>query len=360
MSDDAGSIVTVDGRLDPDELGITMTHEHMFIDTVDAWYQEPPKPQYRKLAGEPISMDDLHYIHLQPHNHASNLRLESREEAIKEVSLYQQAGGSSIVDVTPKDAGADPEGVRAIARATGLNFIQGTAYYTQASHPPSLSDRSVEDLAAEFESDVTEGIDDTDVRAGIIGELGVSGDIHEDEENVLRAGARAARRTGAPISIHPPLYHEKSASYWALEILDILEEEGLAPEQVILCHQEFEDPVETTTLTNQLEFAERGGYVEFDAWGWHYDNIKQKQASPSDNWRMRAVLQLVEEGYESNLLFSQDVWTKIQRTKYGGFGYAHVLRDVVPRLEHRGVSRETLDQILIDNPRDVLTFANPE
>jgi len=90
-----------------------------------------------------------------------------------------------------------------------------------------------------------------------------------------------------------------------------------------------------------------------------FDLVTNNHASPSDNWRIRATLELIDEGYASNLVFAHDVCTKAQRCRYGGFGYEHVPRNIVPRLRERGVSQETIDQILVKNPRRVLTFDEP-
>jgi flagellin-like protein len=80
-------------------------------------------------------------------------------------------GGDTVVDVTPKGVGADPAAVRGLARSTGLQFVHGTAYYVRSAHPDRVDDATVEDLESEFVSDVREGIDDTDVRAGVVGEM---------------------------------------------------------------------------------------------------------------------------------------------------------------------------------------------
>lgn len=367
-TDDVGTVVTVDGRIDPEEVGVTTTHEHLFIDAVEAWFEPPSAPKERRIATEPISLENLWYVRRNPMQHKDNLLMGSIEEAIEEVKQFRRAGGDTVVDVTPKDAGCDPARVRGIARETGLNVVHGTAYYTKASHPDRFEDLSQDELAEtleeEFVSDVLDGIGETDVRAGIVGEIGLSDRIYPEEEAALRAGARAARRTGASLTIHPPgrtEYSQRDRTYptsrWALEVLDIVEEEGLSPERVVMDHMDrtiYED------LDYQRELADRGAYLEYDVWGLEMYLEKYDDSYPSDAWRVDAVCELIDDGYASQLLFAQDVYTKAQRRKYGGYGYSHLLENVVPMLRSRGVERETLDQILIDNPRDLLTFVEPE
>jgi len=283
----------------------------------------------------------------------------SFNDATEELSQFKRAGGQTVVDVSPKNTGEYPEAVRRVANQMELTMIHGTAYYSGYTHPDHVKSASIDEIAEEFVDDVHNGISDTDVRAGIIGEIGLS-EMAPREKHVLRAGARAARRTGAPLSIHPPLHHERSPSEYALEILDIVTEEGLNPGQVVLDHQDYCDEIEHPGVENQRELAQRGAYVEFDLWGWGMYIESEQHASPSDNWRARATIELIEDGYVDNLLFSHDICTNPQRRKYGGFGYSHILDNVVPMLSHHGVSERDIERIIRDNPQRMLTFAQPE
>jgi phosphotriesterase-related protein len=191
------------------------------------------------------------------------------ELAVAELRRFHRAGRNAFVDVTPKGIGADPRRVRGVARETGLTFVHGMAFYTAAAHPERLSVATVDEIADEFVSDVRDGIDDTAVRGGLIGEIGLSGHIRPEEERVLRAAARAACRTGAPLSIHPPGRaadeHQDGtypSSRWGLDVLDIVAEEGLPDDRVVICHQArtpFE--FEPAALDYKRELAEWGAYV---------------------------------------------------------------------------------------------------
>lgn len=367
MSEDTEMVVTTQGPVEPGALGITLPHEHTFIDLTDAWFEPPASAVDRRIAREPVSLENLRFIRRQPLTNMDNGRLESLEEAVDEISMFQQYGGSAIVDVTPKNTGHDPVRVRAVGRAAGVQVVHGTAFYTRGGHPDRVDTASVADLAAEFVGDVREGIDNTDVRAGIVGELGASNRIHEQEEKVLRAGAQAALQTGAPVNVHPPgrrpAAHQEftyPTSRWALDILDIFEEEGLPAERVVMSHMDrtrFE--LEPGSLDYQRQVADRGAYLEYDLWGTELYQETYHNGWPSDQERLDAVVELVSDGYLSNLLFSQDVCMKVQRAKYGGFGYAHLLRNVVPMLRHRGVDDDQIDVILRENPRRMLTFREP-
>src|SRR6185295_12280238 len=99
-------------------------------------------------------------------------------------------------DVTTIGLGPDPEALRDIARATGLSIIAGAGYYREKCLPADVLDKSIEELADELERWVVEGMYGTDVRAGILGELGTMSPIRPFEERQLQAAARIQRRTG--------------------------------------------------------------------------------------------------------------------------------------------------------------------
>jgi phosphotriesterase-related protein len=69
---------------------------------------------------------------------------------------------------------------------------------------------------------------------------------------------------------------------------------------------------------------------------------------------------MTEDGYGDRLLLSHDIFLKYCLTKYGGFGYAHIPENIVPWLRGLGASADDIEQVLVENPRDALTFAEPE
>lgn len=363
MPADAGHVVVTDGPRPPSELGITLPHEHVFIDFTAVDTPIPDSSVERRVAREPVSIDNLWYVRRNPMSHEDNRRLADASAATRELRRFVRAGGRTLVDVTPKNVGGDPVRVRGICRELGIQCVHGTAIYTQSFHPDRVHRQSIDDIRAEFVSDVREGIDGTDVRAGVIGEIGLSGHIHDAEENVLRGAARAAVETGAPIAVHPPgrtPHSQRDRTYpssrWGLEILDIVEAEGLAPNRVALCHMDrtvYED------LEYQRKLAQRGAYLEYDLWGHELHLDRYGDAYMPDSQRVDFTTALIDEGYASQLLFSHDVCNKVQYTKYGGFGYAHVLRNVPSMLQARDIAPETIDRILTQNPQEWLTFSNP-
>ncbi|SVA71621.1 uncharacterized protein METZ01_LOCUS124475, partial [marine metagenome] len=169
----SGKIQTVLGPINPEELGITMSHEHLLIDFRVVF--EDPKSQHRlALASEPISIGILGWLSYNWRSNLDNLLLDSEDTAIQEVSRFASFGGRSIVDATNIGIGRNPLGLTRISEATGLNIVMGSGHYVSSSHPADMRCKSEEDLANEIVRDITIGVGSTGVKSGIIGEIGCS------------------------------------------------------------------------------------------------------------------------------------------------------------------------------------------
>jgi phosphotriesterase-related protein len=205
-------------------------------------------------------------------------------------------------------------------------------------------------IADEIVNDLTIGVGDTGIRAGLIGEIGTSYKIRATEKKVLQAAARAQQRTGAPISVHLLPWRKNG-----IEALDILEGEGANLQQVILSHLSptCDDVQYHTTL------ARRGANVEYDFFGMEFYMDTVGRYMGSDYHSITALKRLIDEGCLERLLLSHDTGLKIQLTRYGGWGYAHLLKHVVPMLQQRGFGESEISTLLVENPRRVLTWGAP-
>jgi phosphotriesterase-related protein len=198
--------------------------------------------------------------------------------------------------------------------------------------------------------EIANGIGETDVRPGIIGEIGTSSPIHSDEAKILRVAAGAQTRTGLAINVHVAIFQRE-----ALAALDILEAAGADLGRVVISH-----------LDEQLDSAyhrailQRGAYVEYDTFGSEVYFDGEGSAEPSDRERLNALIELLNAGWADRLLISHDVCTKMQLLKYGGLGYAHILRTIVPRLQRRGVDAAMVQKLMVDNPARLLTIASQD
>ena len=345
----AGQVQTVLGAVAPSAIGITLPHEHLLID-FKVMFAEPAAASDKGRAWEPVSLGNLGWVRQNFNANLDNLRLLDEQVAQDEILLFKHAGGRTVVDPTPKTIGRDPQALARIARATGLNVVMGAGYYVDASHPADMDRRTVDELAREMIADVTTGVGDTGVRAGFIGEIGTTWPWTDNEKKVVRAAVAAQRETGAALMIHPGR-HERLP----LAIVDFIRKEGADLERTIMCHIErtIADPGVL------LELAATGVRLEYDLFGLETSYYPYNPAfdMPNDGERMRQILALIERGHLTQVLMSHDIAYKHALTRYGGWGYHHLLVNVVPRLRRLGVDEATVRTLLVENPRRALVFA---
>ncbi len=348
----ASKVQTVLGPIPPERLGVTMTHEHLLVDLAVA-HGEPDNASGKGLYNEPVSQDTVGRIRHYAAQNADNARLFDVPTAVQEVMLYKQHGGDSIVDATSIGIARDPIGLFRISRATGVNIIMGASYYVADSHPAGMDSLTEDDIFEQIVRDVTEGVDGTVIRSGVIGEIGCTWPLADNEHKVLRASARAQRVTGAPLLIHPG--RDETAP---LEIIEVLREAGADLSRTIMGHLD-----RTVFLRGTLtRIAEAGCYLEWDLFGNEnsYYALNPNIDMPSDAKRMDDIAWISAEGYEEKVLVAHDICAKHRLDKHGGHGYYYILGHIVPRMRKRGFSSEAIDNILVNNPRSALTFAEPD
>ncbi len=328
--------MTVAGPIDVEDLGLTLPHEHVMFDSTVFYDAEDPVfsrkdslPDWkREVMERGVRLETVGELRRDPMLARDNLILDNEDVAAHELQLFRNAGG----------------------KTTGVNIIASTGHYLAFTHPPDVASQSVDDIAKWMIDELNTGIDATDIRAGIIGELGVSeGGMHKDEEKVLRAGALAQRETGAPITIHNAIPTEKQG----LRVLKILESEGADLQRVIMGHMTHTVP----DPDYHRSIADSGAYIEFDRFGAElYNDIwgGKNFCEPRDAEVVREVAQLVREGYEDRILISHDIGFKVQLSSYGGLGFAHIPRRVLTYLRNLEVPDSAIDQITVENPARVL------
>jgi len=340
-------IRTVKGDISPEDLGTTLCHEHLRIE-LKKIFQEPADRKNFERAYSHVTLENLGWVRAHYINNLDNLGLYEEQLVVDEVSLFKEAGGSTLVEVTPVDIGRNPESLRRIAEATQLNIVMGSGYYVFGTHPTDLKVRSEDSLAEEMVNDIRQGVGDTGIQSGIIGEIGCSWPLHEDERKVLSAAARAQKETNCALTIHPG--RDPKAP---IEILEVIDKAGGNTARTIMGHLDrtYHD------LDSLLDFARMGAYLEFDMFGmesayYPFGNMDM----PNDGTRIDYLVSLIEEGFLDRLLVSHDIAFKHTLVKYGGCGYAHILQNAVPKMRSKGVTEEQLEAILKENPRQALAF----
>lgn len=343
---------TVSGPIAANKLGVTLPHEHIFVDARANFFFEPADQAGKELARAPVTLENLAWVRA----HAlSNLDcLQSPDEAVLtgELLAYKRAGGNTIVDVTTRPVGGDnPSGLQRLSRASGLNIIMGTGHYMGLQYSPEVAALTERQLTDGMVHDLTMGISDTGVRAGIIGEIGLTPALREDERRLLRACAAAQSETGAPLTIHPPGLDIRLIR----EILGILGENGGRLNRTVICHID----IMGLNLDTARSIADAGCYIEFDTFGHLFPPFllgESIMSFPSESQRIEAVVRLINEGYLERILLSHDTFLKVLMAAYGGFGYAHILNNIVPAMLRMGVTEEQVHTMMVDNPARLLAF----
>jgi len=336
-------IQTVTGPIEISKLGITSMHEHLLIEITGLW-RKPTEASRLALAKAPVSPEIIGELRYDPFVNFDNLQMLDIDLAVSEAMKFKELGGQTIVDVTNRYMGRDPLALRSIAQRTGLYIVMGCGYYMEYSYHQKLKDMSIEDITEEIVQEITVGVDGSGIRAGIIGEAGVSKDMTKQEVKMLRAQSRAQSITNVPLTIHTHGWGRQCN-----EIIDIVAEEGANLKMVILDHMgpslhDFE---------YQVSLLERGVFLEYDMIGMDYYYQEVDGQSPSDEENAKAVKCLIDAGYINQILLSQDIFLKMMLTHFGGHGYAHTLKHFIPRLKRLGVKEQQIHTLLIENPQRV-------
>ncbi len=341
--------MTVLGPVDANALGFTLPHEHIMFDS-SVWVAEPADPWKLEVSKRPVTMESVGELRRDPMICRDNLVLEDEDVALHELAMFSDAGGSTIVDVSSMGLRGDVERIRRLAERSGLNIVVATGCYVAESLPPDVASQDVDQLTEWMIHELNVGIDGTGIRAGIIGELGVSeGGMQPTEERVLRAAAAAQAQTGAPITIHNAIPHERQG----FKVLHVLKAAGADLTRVIMGHmtQSVPDSAYHRALADTgavLEFDRFGAELYNDSWGGK-NYCEQRDAEV-----VVEIADLIRKGYSDRILLSHDVGFKVQLSSYGGLGYAHIPRRVVRYLTNLEVPDEAIHQMTVLNPARLL------
>lgn len=351
-------IQTVLGPVEPEDLGITLMHEHVLVD-LTCNFVYPEEASLRAHLDAPVTTSMLGLLRRRPFSAClDNVRLTDEETAVREIGHFARAGGQSLVDCTVAGIGRDPLAVARVARATGLNVILGTGVYVEPAHPAWVADMTMEELTARFINEIVVGIGDTGVRAGIIGEIGTSGvakgdqnyrrvgDVTPNEEKVVRAAGRASVATGAAVTVHLDV-----RGTGAYTVMDVLASEGVSPDRMIMDHL---DPVGSFDYCKAI--ADRGAFVELDCFGRDYYSEELEIAWGSDTNRVALLARLLAEGLEDQIVVSQDICMKMDLREYGGQGYDHLLNWGLVMFRRAHITEAQVQKLLVENPRRALAF----
>lgn len=318
---------TVQGDVAPEELGLTLGHEHL-------------------IARPPAFVED------------DDLRLDDEDAASRELATFRDAGGGALVEMTTVDYGRDVAALQRVAARAEVHVIAATGFNKGRFADPIVARHGDEELEAWMIAEVRTGaapyvppeqavlnrdagaVGQGAGRAGLIKASTGAAGPGAQERRVLEAAARAQLATGAPIGTHT----ERAA--WALEQADFFVRADVAPEKVLIGHCDFRPD-----LAYLLEVASTGVRLGFDQFS--------KSKYLPDATRVALLTQLASEGRLEQVIVSGDLARRSYWPAYGDTeapGLAHVPRTVASMLRAEGWTDAHVDVLLRDNPRRWLAF----
>lgn len=334
-----GVVRTTIGDIAPESLGWVLPHEHLKC-TQLAVFVPPKNDAERCFAHVPVSEQQIDLIREDPLQNLDNIYLPGGDVVQAEVNLFRQSGGGTIVDLTTVGLGRDVHEAARIGEQCGINVVVATGYYVSASHSSNIEQYTEEQLTAEMLGEIEHGIGGSSIRAGVIGEIGTSSEIHMNERKVLRAAAFASNESGCAIVVHvqPP-------AWLGHEVLDLLLDAGASADRVALAHMDT-----ALDTSYHAELLDRGTHIMYDGFGLNWDFKSLGLEVPSDGQRVDAVMSLLARGYGNHIMMSHDVCTKIHLSRFGGPGYAHLFTQIAPMLRAGGCSDTDLERCFGKNP----------
>ncbi|MCP4382140.1 MAG: aryldialkylphosphatase [Hyphomicrobiales bacterium] len=336
-----GIVRTVTGDVPAGDLGRMLMHEHVLCDLTHPTRRDEPET--------PITLENAFAVRYHWDRHVGNHRLGDPDVAGDELRLLADAGGGGLVELTCGGIRPNPEGLRQAALASGLQMVMGCGYYTADYAGTELTSKGIEAIAREMVDAVTIGAWGTEVRSGIIGEIGLSDPWHPAERRALEAAALAQSETGTTVNVHPG---RNSAA--ASEIVRVFAAAGGDVTRLVISHMDRT----FVSVDGPARLADMGCVVEYDFFGIEQSYYPYADLDmPHDAGRLDLVRGLIDRGHLERIAVSQDICTKTRLTRWGGHGYAHILNNVVPMMLRKDFTDDEIETLLVGTPRRLLTLA---
>jgi len=314
-------INTVLGQISDEELGLTLMHEHLTL-AYPGWDCDAFAAPYDRQA--------------------------TADACVSALSKAKAHGVKTIVDAAPNDLGRDVELQKMVSGRLGMNIICATGMYTESQGKPGYLKfrKPMFDIATElyetFMKEITQGIGNTGVRAGVIKVATGYEKISRYEGIVLKAAARAQKDTGVPIITHT------ESGTMGPEQAGLLLSEGAEPKRLMVGHM-----CGNANLQYHLAVLDKGVYIAFDRFGIN--------SLVPDALRKACLVGLLGLGHAGRIMLSHDYaacWLgrpsplpEPARALLADWSHIHIFDNILPALKKAGVSNEQIHTMMVDNPR---------
>ena len=305
-------INSVLGPMDTADMGFTLSHEHVLVSSAGI---QQIYPEFIDRAG-------------------------TIARGIADLKAAHAEGLRTIIDVTTIDLGRDIRMLEEVSRGSGVNIICATG--TWRDIPRVFWTATPDDIAPLYIREIQQGIEDTDIKAGVIKVANDMGGVTPEGEIILRAAARAHKATGVPISTHT----------WAPERVGeqqvaVFEDEGIDLNRVYVGHSN-----DTDDLGYLIGLLEKGVWIGLDRYPGRPEVLDWEA-------RTQTAYRLIEAGYAHRIMLGHD-WSvallialreaRKARDEANPDGYLFITRRVLPRLSELGASDDDIYKVMIDNP----------
>lgn len=310
-----GQVISVNGSIMPEDMGLTLIHEHVMVDWVGA-----DSTGYHRWNREEVVARALPYF-----------------EELKEY------GVRTFLDCTPAYLGRDPWVLKKLSELTGIQVLTNTGYYGSGNNkfvPKSAGNDTPEEIAAVWIGEFREGIDGSGVRPGFLKMSVEDRDtLSAMHEKLVRAAALTHLETGLTLVSHT------GSDGPALAQLAVLNEMGVAPAAFVWTH------AQNGTLEGYLRAARLGAWISLD----HINAGPADKPEDPGNipWYVETLARLKAEGLLGHILLSHDAgWYNVGQHNGGKYrGYTDLFTDLIPQLRANGFTQSDLDLLLVENPR---------
>lgn len=319
-------------------------HEHLLIDMTHEAVK-PEDEEGMKLFNGSVEMNNLGVLRRNPYVVRENLQMNDVKDTIEELRYLEPAGVDLLFDLTTVGLGRDMKLLKEINDSTFLDIVAGTGLFVHDSVPLVYQKWNAKQIAEWMIHEIKEGIEDSGIKAGVIGEIGVSERIYPLERESLIGAALTNLATGLPIFLHT--YPWTRAG---LEAVKLLLEQGVLAKQICVCHVDVSFDYEYLKL-----LLDKGVYLEFDNFGKEFYFQNQNGAFAggpfeTDRERVKMLKRLIQEGHGDKILIANDLCLKTMQRKYGGWGYDHIFTNIAPMMLQEGIEAESIQRLMTTNP----------
>lgn len=275
---------------------------------------------------------------------------------VKAVSDARAYGIETIVDATTNECGRNVRFLKKISDLTGINIICSTGYYFQAESSYAYWNfrKSFADIEQKIYdmmyTEVTKGIEGTDIKAGVIKLASSFNEITPMEEHFFKAAARVQHDTGVVIITHT------QQGTMGVQQADLLIANGASPEKIAIGHM-----CGSTDIAYHEDVLKRGVYVNLDRFGLQGELFH----TPTDEQRMDVIKTLCDKGYGDKILLGHDsvnvnlgrplVMTPFMQEALKDANIRTIGAKVLPGLKARGMSDNAIDALLTANPQRIFS-----